>query len=164
MQLVALGILNIVTDVMLLVLPMPVLAKLKAPWRRKAQLLALFTLGFFIIVVTVARLPINSVNKDSQVNRTTWASTELLTSAIVVNAPALYALRNKRKREKERDKQNLGSRGHGRTVGGQRSSPKFPVAVVIIYSLLVMAGPPIRAGEGTTFSPGHWDLMKIDPD
>ncbi|KAK2049400.1 hypothetical protein LZ31DRAFT_457227 [Colletotrichum somersetense] len=100
LQLLVVGVLNIVTDFMLLVLPLPLVFSLKTPWKRKAQLCTLFTLGIFIIAITVIRLPINVSNKDSQVNRTTWASIELLTAAIVVNAPTLYGLWNKIKKAK----------------------------------------------------------------
>ncbi|KAK6211510.1 hypothetical protein QIS74_10774 [Colletotrichum tabaci] len=100
LQLVVVGVLNIVTDFMLLVLPLPLVFSLKTPWQRKVQLYALFTLGVFIIAITVIRLPINITNKDSQINRSTWASTELLTAAIVVNAPTLYGLWNKRRQTK----------------------------------------------------------------
>lgn len=111
---------------MLLVLPIPIVAKLQAPWRRKAQLYSLFTLGIFIIVITIVRLPINSINKDSQVNRTTWASTELLTAAIVVNAPALYGLWNNRRREKSQESQ----RNRGGASGGGYSGQQRHVATI----------------------------------
>jgi hypothetical protein len=91
------GVLNIVTDVMLLAVPVPLFFSLNTSWKSKLRLYTLFTLGIFIVAVTVIRLPINSMNKDSQVSRTTWASTELLTATIVVNAPTLYGLWNKRK-------------------------------------------------------------------
>ncbi|KAK7415749.1 hypothetical protein QQX98_005662 [Neonectria punicea] len=114
-QLIVVGVLNIITDFMLLVLPMPLVISLKTAWQRKAQLSALFTLGIFIIAITVIRLPINAMNKDSQINRTTWASTELLTAAIVVNAPTIYGLWNKRRQAKSE------SRSHGTGTGtGQR--------------------------------------------
>ncbi|WYZ35928.1 hypothetical protein EsH8_X_000575 [Colletotrichum jinshuiense] len=104
MQLVVVGVLNIVTDFMLLVLPLPLVFSLKTPWQRKVQLYALFTLGVFIIAITVIRLPINITNKDSQINRTTWASTELFTAAVVVNAPTIYGLWNKRRQAKTSSK------------------------------------------------------------
>lgn len=116
---------------MLLVLPIPVVATLKAPWRRKVQLYVLFTLGIFIIVITIVRLPINSIHIDSQVSRTTWASTELLAAAIVVNAPSLYGLWNKRRRDKgESDRQkvhyenrrNRNGPFHPDTIGGSNES------------------------------------------
>ncbi len=66
--------------------------------QRKLQLYALFLFGIFIVAITVVRLPQNWNNATAQVNRTTWASAELLASAIVANAPMLYIL-NKRRRE-----------------------------------------------------------------
>ncbi|OAA35057.1 hypothetical protein NOR_08149 [Metarhizium rileyi] len=126
-QLLTLGSLNIVTDLMLLILPIPVVALLRAPWRRKLQLYALFTLGGFIVLVTIVRLPINYLHIDSQGSRTTWASTELLTTAIVVNAPSLYGLWNKHRRDKvelhrrkEREETRRKGNGpvHPDTIGG----------------------------------------------
>ncbi|KAM5343472.1 hypothetical protein ACJ41O_012009 [Fusarium nematophilum] len=99
LQLIVVGVLNIVTDVMLLAVPVPLFFSLKTTWQRKLRLYALFTLGIFIVAITVIRLPINSTNKDSQVNRTTWASTELLTATIVVNAPTIYGLWNKKRQD-----------------------------------------------------------------
>jgi hypothetical protein len=96
---------------MLLVLPIPLVISLKTAWQRKAQLVALFTLGVFIIAITVIRLPINASNKDSQINRTTWASTELLTAALVVNAPTIYGLWNKRRQAKS-ESRSQGTSGH----------------------------------------------------
>ncbi|UQC91447.1 uncharacterized protein CLUP02_16982 [Colletotrichum lupini] len=127
MQLVVVGVLNIVTDFMLLVLPLPLVFSLKTPWQRKIQLYALFTLGVFIIAITVIRLPINITNKDSQINRTTWASTELLTAAIVVNAPTLYGLWNKRRQAKSSSKSHGGTSGlhyygRGTNVSTHRST------------------------------------------
>ncbi|KPM43824.1 hypothetical protein AK830_g2811 [Neonectria ditissima] len=112
-QLIVVGVLNIITDFMLLVLPMPLVISLKTAWQRKAQLSALFTLGIFIIAITIIRLPINASNKDSQINRTTWASTELLTAAIVVNAPTIYGLWNKRRQAKSESRsQGTGTGPH----------------------------------------------------
>ncbi|KAF5017873.1 hypothetical protein F66182_10168 [Fusarium sp. NRRL 66182] len=104
LQLIVVGVLNIVTDTMLLVLPIPLVVSLRTAWQRKVQLCALFTLGVFIIAITVVRLPINAENKDSQVNRTTWASIELFTAAIVVNAPTIYGLWNKQRQAKSESK------------------------------------------------------------
>lgn len=94
-QLIVLGVLNIATDLMLLLLPLPTLFSLQTPWKRKVRLTLICTLGIFIIAITVIRLPINAISADSQANRTVWASTELLTAAIVANAPTLYGAVNK---------------------------------------------------------------------
>lgn len=95
-QLIVLGVLNVITDVMLMVLPLPVLLKWKRPLRQKISLIVLFTAGAFIIAVTIIRLPLNHNNATAQVNRTTWASAELLVASFVANAPALYSLRHRR--------------------------------------------------------------------
>ncbi|SMR56694.1 unnamed protein product [Zymoseptoria tritici ST99CH_1E4] len=89
-QLIVLGVLNIFTDIMLLLLPLPTLLSLQTPWKRKLRLLMICTLGIFIVAITVIRLPINALNATVQSNRTVWASTELLTAGIVANAPTLY--------------------------------------------------------------------------
>jgi hypothetical protein len=75
---------------MLLALPLPTLSSLQTPWRTKGRLYILCALGLFIIAITIIRLPINAMHAAVQANRTTWASTELLAAAIVVNAPVLY--------------------------------------------------------------------------
>lgn len=88
---------------MLLILPFPLVIMVRTPWQRKAQLSSLFILGIFVIAITVIRLPINSSNISSQVNRSTWASVELLTAAIVVNASTLFSLWNKNRKEKSQE-------------------------------------------------------------
>lgn len=99
---------------MLIVLPIPALWIIRLTWQRKLQVGALLTLGFFIIAITLIRLPINVANASSQVNRTTWASTELLMAAIAVNAPTLYGTINKWR--KLRAKSNASGSGHAAGV------------------------------------------------
>ncbi|KAK4695472.1 hypothetical protein P7C71_g2286, partial [Lecanoromycetidae sp. Uapishka_2] len=70
------------------------------------------------VAITVVRLPQNWNNATAQVNRTTWASAELLSSAIVANAPTFYSL-NMKRREKNSSK-HLGS--------GQYSSNHYPIS------------------------------------
>ncbi|KAF2765926.1 hypothetical protein EJ03DRAFT_195191 [Teratosphaeria nubilosa] len=137
-QLLVLGILNIVTDAMLLALPWPLIINVKLSWQRKAQMWCLFLFGFFIIAITCIRLPINDNHISSQVNRTTWASTELLTSALVVNAPTLYSLWNKRHMH----------RGHQRVASNSNSDDA--------------QGPPRVAFRESYFGPGP-DQSRRDP-
>ncbi|KAK1141909.1 hypothetical protein N8T08_008422 [Aspergillus melleus] len=90
LQLIVLGVLNIITDVMLIALPVPVLVMVKRSLAEKLQLAALFAIGLFIVVITIIRLPQNAQHSTVQVNRTTWANVELFAAAIVSNAPVLY--------------------------------------------------------------------------
>ncbi|KAJ5579264.1 hypothetical protein N7450_008131 [Penicillium hetheringtonii] len=93
----SIGVLNVVTDLMLIALPIPVLVLVKRSTIEKLQLAVLFAVGLFIVAITIARLPQNAKNSSMQVNRTTWASVELLAAAIVSNAPVLYGLIKGRK-------------------------------------------------------------------
>ncbi|EPE33953.1 hypothetical protein GLAREA_06966 [Glarea lozoyensis ATCC 20868] len=94
-QLITLGSLNIFTDVILIILPMPALLKVKRTGGDKFRLIFLFSLGVFLVIITVIRLPLNIKDSNLQVNRTTWASVEAFTAAFVANVPTLYTLRKK---------------------------------------------------------------------
>lgn len=98
---------------MLMILPLPILIKWRQSFRqyvkttsslsrclltlhsRKVQIMILLTLGVFIIAITIVRLPQNHSKAYAQVNRTTWASTELFVAAFAVNAHTLYSLRRR---------------------------------------------------------------------
>ncbi|KAK5994418.1 hypothetical protein PT974_04892 [Cladobotryum mycophilum] len=151
LQLKVLGALNIVTDVMLIILPIPVILSLKTSCKRKVQLTCLFALGIFIIIVTIIRLPINANNKRNQNNRSAWASTELLTATIVVNVPTLYGFWNKRRRDKLESSRRLsygyprsrdsnavdmigGSLGNGAMALKQEPTNGMPQSKVIMLS------------------------------
>lgn len=106
---------------MLLALPLPKLISLQTPWRTKVRLYTLCALGLFIIAITIIRLPINALHASVQANRTTWASTELLTAAIAVNAPTLFGAVNRWRRRSKNELSSSKSRKDGfsstRTVG-----------------------------------------------
>ncbi|KAE8163811.1 hypothetical protein BDV40DRAFT_287507 [Aspergillus tamarii] len=126
------GVLNIVTDLMLIVLPVPLLVKVKRPLMEKLQLAALFAVGFFIVIITVIRLPQNAQHSTAQVNRTTWASVELFAAAIVANAPVLYGFYRgereaSRSRTTEGTSRQQSSLGRGGTVSRDPELEMQPV-------------------------------------
>jgi hypothetical protein len=94
-QLIILGALNIVTDLMLIILPMPTLWSIQRSLVERLRLVGLFSIGFFLVAITVVRLPLNFANGTAQVNRTTWASVESFGAAFVANVPTLFTLRRK---------------------------------------------------------------------
>ncbi|KAJ5439086.1 uncharacterized protein N7458_010084 [Penicillium daleae] len=111
LQLIVLGVLNIITDVMLIAMPIPILVLVKRSIVEKFQLAALFTVGLFIVAITIARLPQNAKNATAQVNRTTWASVELLAAAVVANAPVLYGLFKGQRQKSKYNASGAGSAG-----------------------------------------------------
>jgi len=94
-QLLVLGLVTILTDVMLIVLPMPILFRVKRSFKEKLQLVGLFSIGFILVAMTIARLDENYSSGALQVNRTIWASVEAFASAFVANMPTLYTLRRR---------------------------------------------------------------------
>ncbi|KAL3421209.1 hypothetical protein PVAG01_07654 [Phlyctema vagabunda] len=98
-QVIVLGTLNIFTDILLILLPMPRLLKLRLSSVTRLRIIGLFSLGIFVVIVTLIRLPLNLKNSNSQVSRTILASAEILAAAGVANIPTLYALRRRSSHE-----------------------------------------------------------------
>lgn len=80
---------------MLIFLPMPVIFKIQRSLVERLRIIALLSVGFFLVAITVVRLPINFANGSAQVNRTTWASVESFGAAFVANVPTLFTLRRR---------------------------------------------------------------------
>ncbi|KAL1990968.1 hypothetical protein VTN49DRAFT_5472 [Thermomyces lanuginosus] len=93
-QLITLVALNITTDAMLILLPMPWFLRIKRSWKERFQLMALFSLGLFLIAIAIIRLP-SYAGATAQVNRNTWGSIEMFVAAFVANVPTLYTLRRR---------------------------------------------------------------------
>ncbi|CBF71117.1 uncharacterized protein ANIA_06622 [Aspergillus nidulans FGSC A4] len=102
-QLVTLVALNITTDAMLILLPMPWLLRVRKSWLKRLQYVLLFSVGLLLIAIAIVRLPVYS-SSTNQVNRNTWGSVEEFFAAVAANVPTLFTLRkdpNKHKREEE---------------------------------------------------------------
>lgn len=95
---------------MLLLLPIPVVMTWKACWVQKIKLGLLFTLGIFIIAITLVRLPFNFIYEDDLFSRSKFISLELMTVAAVVNAPTLCGLWNSTRRQKASQRYNTALR------------------------------------------------------
>jgi hypothetical protein len=92
MQLIVFSILNMVTDFMLIALPLPQLIKIKRPLMAKIRLIVLFLVGLTIVAVTLTRLLMNLVlfNRSGQAHDV--ANVELFFEAFVANASTIYGL------------------------------------------------------------------------
>ncbi|KAH7394294.1 hypothetical protein BKA66DRAFT_411034 [Pyrenochaeta sp. MPI-SDFR-AT-0127] len=86
------GIGNIITDAMLLALPFPLLFHAKTTLSKRLRLMLLFSLGFFLIAVSIVRMFMGNRNARIQLSRTMWASIETLFASIAAMIPALYIL------------------------------------------------------------------------
>jgi hypothetical protein len=105
------AITNIVTDIFLIIFPIPLLWRMQlsktkyvssdAPNNastdlhsvyRKIQLAIIFSVGIFVIAVTSARLPLIFDRGNRQATRSIWASIEMGTACLVSNVGFFYAL------------------------------------------------------------------------
>ncbi|KAK4119151.1 hypothetical protein N657DRAFT_650575 [Parathielavia appendiculata] len=77
---------NVLTDVLLVVLPVPIVVKSRLSPGRKTLLVLLFCLHLFTVVVAVYRVPEILRDDGYQPTRTMWASAEILVATFAANA------------------------------------------------------------------------------
>ncbi|GKT64786.1 integral membrane protein [Colletotrichum tofieldiae] len=89
------GACSIVTDVIIFLLPLPALFKLKIPHSQKLYLLGIFSLGFFIVAISVIRLQFLKIRPDFtwwNVEPAMWSLGELSAAMVCLCLPPLKAL------------------------------------------------------------------------
>jgi hypothetical protein len=84
-QLLTMGTADIITDILLVAFPIPIVLRSGQTWRRKLQLASLFSTSIALIIITGMRVPEVISNLGRQQYRTIWASSEILASAFVSN-------------------------------------------------------------------------------
>ncbi|KAK3670297.1 hypothetical protein LTR78_009851 [Recurvomyces mirabilis] len=85
-QLFTMGTCDIITDILLVAFPIPIVLRSGQTWQRKVQLISLFSLSIVMIAVTATRIPEVILHRGRQQLRTVWASCEILASTCVSNA------------------------------------------------------------------------------
>ena len=88
-QLLTMGIADVITDILLVAFPIPIIIRSGMPLKRKLSLVALFSLSMILIAITGARMPLVINRHGIQQFRTVFASSEILAAAIVANAIVL---------------------------------------------------------------------------
>jgi hypothetical protein len=94
MQLLIFSILEMFTDVLLMILPLRYLSKINRPWLARLRLICVFLVGLAIVAVTMTRLLMNITNYHRSGASHNIANIELLFAAFVANAPPIYGLIN----------------------------------------------------------------------
>ncbi|KAM0816081.1 putative Integral membrane protein PTH11 [Seiridium cardinale] len=88
-QLIIMGTCNALTDLLLVIFPIPIILSTKLPVGRKVLLILIFCFGLLPIAVTIYRVPAIIDANGDQLVRSMWASVELLCATIVANFVAL---------------------------------------------------------------------------
>ncbi|KAI9672896.1 MAG: hypothetical protein M1829_004446 [Trizodia sp. TS-e1964] len=88
-QLITLAVCNVITDLLLIIFPIPIVILSQMAVKRKIQLTLLFCLSVFPIAVTLFRVQTVIENQGSQQRRSLWASVEILFACAISNALVL---------------------------------------------------------------------------
>jgi hypothetical protein len=88
-QLITMGAFNVLTDLLLILFPIPIIMLSQMSVKRKLQLTCLFALSVIPIITTCIRIP-NIIDRHGAQNyRSLWASIEILAATGVANALVL---------------------------------------------------------------------------
>ncbi|CAM1510662.1 Fc.00g009970.m01.CDS01 [Cosmosporella sp. VM-42] len=88
-QMIVMGSCNVVTDLLLIAFPIPIILSSQIAMKRKVLLVMLFSLALITVGITLYRMPRIIEENGSQVVRTMWASVEILAAIGVGNTVAL---------------------------------------------------------------------------
>ncbi|KAF2149580.1 hypothetical protein K461DRAFT_297035 [Myriangium duriaei CBS 260.36] len=85
-QLITMGACDIITDILLIAFPIPIIIRSHVSLGRKSVLILLFSASLLLIGITGTKVPKVIETGGRQQYRTVWASIEILLSAFVSNA------------------------------------------------------------------------------
>ena len=88
-------VLNVITDAAILVIPLPLLWKLKVPVKRKIVIALLLCSGLFVISAAIIRVVLTLGTNPSALNINRWGVRETIVGIVAVNLPILKPLCNK---------------------------------------------------------------------
>ncbi|KAG5979028.1 hypothetical protein E4U55_005640 [Claviceps digitariae] len=120
-QLITMASCNILTDLLLVIFPIPIILQSHMTARRKLQLVALFSLSLAVVGVTIFRLPRTIHAHGRQQYRSLLASVELLFATAAANALVLGSFVRDRGVKKQKFR-----RGSGADSFDRSSNPRRP--------------------------------------
>ncbi|CAG7942766.1 unnamed protein product [Penicillium salamii] len=83
---------NVLSDICIILIPIPILAKLQVPLQRKLILVLMFSSGIFIMICTVLRAYYSLSSITNLGTALGWADRECFVAAIVVSLPGIKPL------------------------------------------------------------------------
>jgi len=103
-HLLTMGVTDIMTDVLLVIFPIPIIVRSSMGLKRKVSLVLLFSMSSILVVITAARIPAVIGRHGLQQFRTVFASSEILAAAAVSNFIVLGSFLRDRGPKKNRYK------------------------------------------------------------
>ncbi|KAH8433347.1 uncharacterized protein LDX57_010982 [Aspergillus melleus] len=89
---IVIAVLNVASDLVCLIIPIPVLAKLQIPLARKLVLVVLFSSGLFIMICTILRAYYSLKSISTLSIALGWADRECFVAAMVASLPGIKPL------------------------------------------------------------------------
>ncbi|KAF9890336.1 hypothetical protein FE257_006002 [Aspergillus nanangensis] len=108
-NLITMGTCDIITDLLLVAFPIPLIMMSHMPAKRKASLVILFALSLILVGITCYRVPSVIEHKGSQQHRSLLASLEILAATAVSNAVVISSFVRDKGVKKPKFKKALGS-------------------------------------------------------
>ncbi|KAF2847480.1 hypothetical protein T440DRAFT_491921 [Plenodomus tracheiphilus IPT5] len=120
---------NIITDVLLMVVPCSLILSVKLPMMQRLRVFMLFSIGLFLIAVSIMRI-LQGKGSRAQRAHTLWASLEILFAVIVAVAPTIYALAQNRNENDTYAKSHINMTNTVRTyTGGEEGNERYATRV-----------------------------------
>ena len=169
-QLLTLGAADIVTDLVLVCFPIPILFRSNLPLKRKLTLAALFSLSLLLIATTIYRVTGTIERHGNQQFRSLLASLEILAAAACSNAIVLGSFVRDRGVKKQRFK--FGSTGGNSSTLDRPSIAKIrPLRAALTYgsdvdlfeNLGMRLGPEFAADRSSVARPAPAVLSLVPP-
>ncbi|KAF2196614.1 hypothetical protein GQ43DRAFT_339952, partial [Delitschia confertaspora ATCC 74209] len=88
-HLLTMGVTDIITDVLIVIFPVPIILQSGMPIKRKVSLVLLFSMSIILIAITAVRVPYVVRRNGLQQFRTVFASAEILAATAVSNVIVL---------------------------------------------------------------------------
>lgn len=91
-HLVTASVFNISSDLLMLLIPLPMLIKARLPMRRKAVLCAVFSLGVFVVLAAILNRYYNFTEPYGSLVYLNWYAGEAATAVMVANVPHCWPI------------------------------------------------------------------------
>ncbi|KAK8232747.1 putative integral membrane protein [Phyllosticta capitalensis] len=105
-HLITMGACDVITDILLIAFPIPMVVKSTLPLKKKFRLVLVFSMSSILIAITATRVPQVIEHRGRQQYRTVFASGEILGAAAVSNAMVLGSFLRDRGVKKQKYKWN----------------------------------------------------------
>ncbi|CAG7921990.1 unnamed protein product [Penicillium olsonii] len=89
---IVIAVFNVLSDICIILIPIPILTKLQVPLQRKLILVVMFSSGVFIMICTVLRAYYSLSSITNLGTALGWADRECFVAAIVVSLPGIKPL------------------------------------------------------------------------